>query len=98
MIYFYATIGFVMGAASERCGTLRTFVIAVAVVALGVLGNTWPYVDWKGGRVSETLITGVVEYSVPAIVFFVAPFLCGKYSVRSLKRVFAHRRSQVSRH
>ena len=95
MIYIYVALGLVIGAASERLRSRWTALASSVVFLGGLLVDTWRYIDWQRGGVFETLSTGLMWNFVPLVLLFLVPFVCGKYTLRGVRKLLGRRRATV---
>jgi len=98
MLYAYVSVSLTLGVLSNFVKA-RWAVLALGLAILaGFLIDTWRYIDvakwglWQ--TISRTLFTGVFWYVVPSLLFFILPFLGGRYGCQLvLKMVLRSARS-----
>ena len=84
----YMLLSLAVGVASHFLGRGWTVLASALTIVVGVLISTWPYIDVATWGVwvtlSRTIFTGFIWSTVPATLFFIVPFLVGRYGYQLL--------------
>jgi hypothetical protein len=94
MWYFYLAVSFALGLSSRRIRMGSTVLLSLGTVALGVVLNSWRWIDVGRDGPMMTLgrvaTEGMFWYLLPSAVIFALAFLVGRVVSFALARPGKH--------
>ena len=86
MLYVYMFAGVLVGCLSNVVPRRWILLTSVSLITSGVIGSSLRWIDWRsedllkiGWRIGSQ---GVFWYLVPSLLFFIVPFVLGRYATR----------------
>ena len=83
LFYGYMVVGVGVGIMSHFVKARWTILASILVISAAIVRDSWRWIDWQNEALSSAVwriaTQGTFWYLIPSTLFFVAPFLVGRY-------------------